>query len=250
MSLQTLNRQRLRPVATAPFAFGCPVGLRLWVIRANSRAAPAGRDRFIPVCPVFPGGRRGVFDDRGSSAAHIATFDPRCPTDGKSRVVCRGLSVRNAGLRGPSPHLTHNDGRRAAAVGIPDPSFCVRVHGSVCARSGPVTNRSSPAAAPSSRMTSSFAPSRVTGPGTYSVRCGPRDQYRPRQNPLSHATPLLSPAVPRNRSGGPAASGVGRPGAGEWIPAPSALARDDAQAADHAIEVAEIGRDDQMLSVG
>ena len=46
----------------------------------------------------------------------------------------------------------------------------------------------------------------VTGPGTYSVRCGPRDQYRPRQNPLSQAMPLPSPATAKNRSAGPAAS--------------------------------------------
>ena len=49
------------------------------------------------------------------------------------------------------------------------------------------------AAAPSSRRISSFPSCLVAGPGTYSVRCGPRDQYRPRQNPLSQAMPLPQP---------------------------------------------------------
>jgi 4-carboxymuconolactone decarboxylase len=42
-------------------------------------------------------------------------------------------------------------------------------------------------------MISSLAPGRVAGPGTDSVRCGPRDQYRPRQKPLTQAIPLPRP---------------------------------------------------------
>jgi hypothetical protein len=121
--LQTLSRQRLRAAATAPYAFGCPGGVRLWVIRANSRAAPAGGDRFILVCSIFPGGRRGVSRHRGSSAAHIAAFGPQCRADSKSRTICQGLSGRNAGIRGPSPHMTHNDGRRAAASSQETPTL-------------------------------------------------------------------------------------------------------------------------------